>query len=377
MKALVLFLLFLPALITAATPPTKAATPAAGVAGIETGEIKGAKYFIRKPAAWNRHLLLLAPGLRPESSPLEAEIPAGLLAYQTLVEEGWMVATTSYRRNGIAISDDIQDLDDLLAAITDKYSAPDRVLLEGESMGGLIGTLIAERPRERYSGVVAIDAALQMADPNDRFTLSMHPRIPILFLTNQTDLGPPRAYATAKVAPGDPATRPVIFLVQRNGHVNLNQQERLVALRALDRWVRDGVQSLPPPPANGDYFNATVTPPPHPSRVLVIKAGVSFQSKVTAIAPIYGNLTLDAQPADFAAIGLSPGFWFKVVAHGTTFRTFYGRDFGSVKKGEWVAYPDADGTFLLSRNLLNAAKSAEVKVGDPVLIESFGIPPDG
>jgi alpha-beta hydrolase superfamily lysophospholipase len=56
-----------------------------------------------------------------------------------------MVATTSYRRNGLVVADAIADLDALRAYIAQAYGEPERVILEGESMGGLIVTIMAER----------------------------------------------------------------------------------------------------------------------------------------------------------------------------------------------------------------------------------------
>ena len=62
-----------------------------------------------------------------------------------------MVATTSYRRNGMIVGDAIADLDALRAYIVTAYGELDRVILEGESMGGLIVTIMAERDAELYS----------------------------------------------------------------------------------------------------------------------------------------------------------------------------------------------------------------------------------
>ena len=42
--------------------------------------------------------------------------------------------------------------------------------------------------------------------------------------------------------------RPALFRVLRSGHVNVNQRERLVAIRALNAWLDHGRTALPPPP---------------------------------------------------------------------------------------------------------------------------------
>src|SRR5205807_662306 len=123
------------------------------------------------------------------------------------------------------IADAMADLDALRAHIAEKYGSPERVLLEGESMGGLIVTLLAERERSDlplYAGAVAIGAALQMKEPNSNLGLSLQPKIPLLFLTNQTELEGPKTYLNAKAPPEQSTVRPVLFRVSRDGHVNVN-----------------------------------------------------------------------------------------------------------------------------------------------------------
>ena len=197
---------------------------------LETGEIAGAKFTLARPAHWNARILLLAHGLRETGRPLVADLSPTDLAYQTLLEEGWIVAKTSYRRNGTIIADAIADLDALRDHIEKKFGTPDRVLLEGESMGGIIVTLMAERTPEeprRYAGAVAIGAALEMTEEGAHLGLNLMPQMPLLFLSNQTELDGPIAYLTTKLRPADysPQLRPVLYRVSRNGHVNVNQRE--------------------------------------------------------------------------------------------------------------------------------------------------------
>jgi hypothetical protein len=51
------------------------------------------------------------------------------------------------------------------------------------------------------------------------------------------------------------------------------------------------------------------------------------------------------------------------------YRALYGRTYTDVKKGEWVAFPDADGRTVLSRVLADAAGTAVLKVGDTVSLD--------
>ena len=343
---------------------------------LETGEIAGAKFTLARPAHWNAHLLLLAHGYREAGGPLVADLSPDDLAYRTLLDEGWIVAKTSYRRNGTIIADAIADLDSLRDYIEKKFGTPDRVLLEGESMGGLIVTLMAERvPEEprRYAGAVAVGAALEMTENGANAGLSLTPQMPLLFLSNQTELDGPIAYLTTKLRPGDfpPPLRPVLFRVSRNGHVNVNAAERLAALRALNTWLDLGRNQLPPPAPGRDYFDVTVAPAAQPSQVALHADGHGFEAHVTEIDGVYGNFVIDAQPADFVTAGIRGMTWFQFSAHGHAYRVRYGRDFDSVKRGEWVAFPSAEGFFWFARNYADAATTATLKVGDTVSIHRY------
>lgn len=354
--------------VTVLAPIAVCATPR-----LVEGEIGGAKFKIAVPAPWNRGVLLLAHGLRSEDRPLVADLAPDHLAYKTLIEEGWIVAKTSYRRNGLIVGDAIADLDALREHIAERFGAPDRVLLEGDSMGGLIVTLMAEREpgdRPRYHGAVAVGAALQIREPNSSAGLSLQPRVPLIFLTNQTELEGPRNYVAADL-PRDARVRPQLFRVSRDGHVNVNQAERLVALRALNAWLDRGPATLPRPKPGAPFPDVTQPPAPVPSRVAMDADARGFTARVIEVSAIYGNLFIDAQPADFAAAGIERMTWFELTAGDRTFRVLHGRDFGSVKRGEWVVFPNADGFYWLARNFADAAASARLKVGDPVKIRRF------
>ena len=67
------------------------------------------------------------------------------MCYQTLLQEGWILAGTSYRREGVIIMDSQMDILELREFVCKRYSLPRLVLLEGQSMGGAIVTLMAER----------------------------------------------------------------------------------------------------------------------------------------------------------------------------------------------------------------------------------------
>ena len=89
------------------------------------------------------------------------------------------------------------------------------------------------------------------------------------------------------------------------------------------------------------------------------------------VSAVHGNVFLNAQPSDFAAVGIGKMTRFQITAHGKIYRVVYGRDFNSVKRAQWVAFPNADGFFWLARNFADAAGSAQLKVGDAVSIRRY------
>jgi len=345
------------------------------VAHLEEGEIEGAKYTWIRPVKWNHCLLLLAHGQRPETAPLIADLFPEHAAYKALVDDGWIVAKTSFRRNGVIVADAITDLENLRAEIVRRFGKPTRVLIEGESMGGYIAMLLAERiPEEtpRFHGVVAIDPALSMREPNsDLPGLNMVPQLPIVFLSTRTEFEGPRHYAEMKMPGAALSIRPLLLRVNRDGHVNVNQAERLTALRTLNAWLDNGVESLPKPAEGKNYIDATHNPEPVASRVFLDADRRGFTAHVTEVSRVYGNVLLDAQPADFEAVGLSRNTYFQLTLREHTFRVFYGKDFSSVKRGEWVTFVNADGFFWLARNFQNAADATQAEVGDLVQIRRY------
>lgn len=346
---------------------------------LETGEIAGAKFTLARPVHWNARLLLLAHGLRDADRPLAADLSPELLAYRTFLAEGWIVATTSFRRNGPIVVDAIADLDALREHIEKKFGIPERVLVEGESMGGLIATLIAERePAEPrlYDGALAIGTVLSLQESGSNLGVSLQPRIPLLFLSNQSELAAPEAYVTADIPRDAAELRPVLFRVSRDGHVNVNQPERLAALRALNAWLDRGRSSLPSEALakESQFFDATVAPPPLPSQVIAHPDGRGFDARVLDVAGNYSNVFLNAQPADFAALGVAKQQWLQLTVRGETYRVRLGNDFSSVKRGEWVIFPNADGFVWLARNFADAAATAHLAVGDPVTLRRYDEP---
>ena len=354
----------LPLLVALAFLACPAGRAASAGIKLDTGEIEGARFTIARPAQWNRFLLLVAHGYREENAPLVADLNPAHLAYRTLLDEGWMVAKTSYRRNGLVIEDAIADLDNLRAHIAAAYGEPQRVVLEGDSMGGAIVTLMAERPAGRYHGAVAVDAALQVRERGSAVAFNLEPQIPLVFLVNRSELAASRQYVTA---PLERPVRPVLLQVARDGHVNVSQRERLAAIRAVAALVDRQPVALPSVDGAPAFFDATQPPAPGPSQVRLRNEG-GFEARVTEITGVFGNLVLTAQPDDLARADIATGTWFELIAPGQAYRVFFGRDFADVRRGQWIAFANADGFLILGRNHDNAAATAGLRDGDMVII---------
>ena len=346
---------------------------AAAAPRLETGELAGAPFAAAVPDRWNGQLLLLAPGFRGEDRPRTVELPINQPSLRRLLEDGWLLATTAYRRNGVVIADAVADLDALRDHLARLHGDPRRVLVEGEGMGGLIAVLLAEREpepnfgtRSRYAGVVAVGPALHLRESGATLGLSLQPRIPIVFLCPQGQLEGARQYATANV-PRELRLRPQLLVVARDGSAAINQAERLLALHTLEDWLDQGRPA-------GSLVGRDVTrhPSPRPSRVEPLPDAPGFTTRVTAVAVETGGLTLDAQTADFAAAGIGPRAWFEVTTAGGTWRALLGRDFAQVRRGEWLAFTDGEGWMNLGRRGADAASSAGLRPGDRLTIRRYG-----
>lgn len=340
--------------------------------GVEQGQIQGARFAIAvPPGSWNHRVLILVHGFRPEGAPLVPDLHPERLSLKTLLGEGWIVATTSFRRNGLVVDDAIEDVDALRAYIANAYGEPDRVILSGESLGGMIVTLMAERDKSLYDGAIAYDPTLHLKQQSSKFGLSLLPRIPLLFVATRLEVAPARSYLTALTSRPEPTVQPALFLIDRDGHTNVNQAEHLAAIRAMNDWLDSGAGALPRPVGNSPYYDATVPPAPAPSTAQMHPDGRGFDIRISGVDAIYGNILIEAQAADFAAAGIAPMTFFEMTLGGHPFRVLYGRSYTDVKTGEWIAFPDADGRTLVSRYLADGAATSGAKVGDTAAISRY------
>jgi len=330
---------------------------------LETGTLpSSALYTVAKPVRWNGRVLLLAHAYRTDEQPLHASLQETHPPVRPLLEQGWLVATTSFRRNGVILKDAIDDLDALRRQIAAVHGQPQRVYLLGEAMGGAIVTRMIESQPDDYAGAVAISPEFQLQEPPPTVGLTLQPRRPLLLLANQSELSGPRGYVTA-AAKAEPA--PVLWTVARNGHANINSGEKLAALSALVRWVEESRRPEP-------NFDTTQRPDVGPSQVTFAPDHSVAAGRVLEILPGSGDLVINFQLADLAQLGIKPRTRFAVVVGTRVVRVFYATTPAPVKRDEWFAFPEADGWFTLAINRGNAAAVSGLRVGDAVMLRRLG-----
>src|SRR5262245_755159 len=131
----------------------------------------GALSSICVPIGWNGHLIVFAHGYVAPVLPLgfyNTSLSDGTSLPTIAQLLGFAFATTSYRRNGLAILEGVDDVKELVAEFNSTHTAPVRTYIIGVSEGGLVATLLAEQePEMFYSG-------LALCSPNGSFRGQIH-----------------------------------------------------------------------------------------------------------------------------------------------------------------------------------------------------------
>lgn len=323
------------------------------------GEIDGALYQIIRPQNPNGKLVLFAHGYRPETLPMSADYGAGNHMPATLLAEGWTLASSSYRRNGWIMEEAGQDLLNLFDHIKQEVMQPTEVYLIGNSMGGGVITWLAENHADVFDGGLCLGAYLfgpiheggtdvQALGPH----YDLHPRMPLLYLTNTSELEGPQAYLKAS---GSDLV--ALWTVDRFGHVNQNGVEQLSAFKALVDWKQAGQIE--------QNKSATITL--KPESTVTIEAN-RIEANAIQLVEVYGNFISNIVPDDFAALGIELGDTFELSANGQTVSVLMGRNYQDVDLGEWVAFWSAESYLLFCRNYKNAVETLGLELQNPLTV---------
>ena len=325
-------------------------------AEVTRGEIEGAKYMIATPEKWEGKLVLVAHGYRPEGQPLDGDFEVANRFGEGLLEKGWALAGTSYRRNGWIVEDAILDLKALRDLVVKEHGKVQRCIVIGSSMGGLIGTLIAEGAMDGVDGTVLVGAYL--GDPEreeGRYypTVSFRPRVPVLHLTNETELDHPRHYR--KEAGGE---KTALWEIKRPGHCNVSDLERLNGVLAVNDWIEGK--------AIEKERDGTVLPPLRESTAR--KDGQGLLGKVTLVSESWGNVSTDLVAKDFKELGLKPGKTAVLQRGEKKLEASVVRYWSEAARGKAAVYVTAAGWVAIVVNGGNAAEALGVTAGDEVKI---------
>lgn len=139
-----------------------------------TGELDGAAYEIVMPETWNGTLLLYSHGYRQaepappdfEEPSREAEPAPGWWSGgqrevgQALLDQGYAIAGSAYSSNGWAVADGVSAGEQLYEQFVEQVGRPDRVYAWGDSLGGLVTQVLAERHPDWVTGAAPLCAVL-------------------------------------------------------------------------------------------------------------------------------------------------------------------------------------------------------------------------
>ncbi|MBX2847557.1 MAG: SAM-dependent chlorinase/fluorinase [Acidiferrobacterales bacterium] len=327
-----------------------------------TGTISGSQFIVDVPENASGDVLFLARGYRPESLPLSAVYEKETLFFQTVLQEGWTVASPSFSANKWIMADGVTDMIALREHVDKNVIKIKRAYIYAETMGGGITALLAEQSPQGFDGAISLGAyhyeEPQWQEPDQPKIASYlpgDPKFPILLMSNDGEAASSVMYVEHAKNAKYP---PVLWTVNRSGHVNLNSAERLSALRGVIKWVESG--NRPEPKQALQIMNPS-------SRATFSGAGAAGQ--VTRTRPLYGNVYTNFVEADLANLGIQIGDNFNFIHKNNTVDITFASAYSDVPLGEWVAFIDAESYVQISRNYENAAATLNVNAGDAVKIE--------
>jgi hypothetical protein len=147
-----------------------------------TGTINGAKYAIKLPTKWNGTLLLYSHGYRfaapappanepvdtgPQLTSTDTDGQASDPLTKKLLADGYALAGSSYKSNGWAVADGVTAGEQLHDKFVQLVGTPRRTYVWGDSLGGLITEILAERNPSWVDGSAPMCGAV--AGPNLNF----------------------------------------------------------------------------------------------------------------------------------------------------------------------------------------------------------------
>ncbi len=318
---------------------------------VHEGEIEGARYLILSPEKPNGKLLLLAHGYRPDDAPLSAQFDTDGAMEATLSNEGWVIASTSYRRNGWIIDDAFADLKALQEQVAKLHGKASHTYILGNSMGGQIAVLAAEG-KLAVDGAIGIGTALQDFPKEDyNPSLNYSPKVPLILLINQEANRPMSETYFEKAGKEFTA----LWKIERPGHCNTGDSEELAAIRGLDDWL-DGKEVA-------REKDATLPIPNPPST-----ARISMTGDITHVSEAWGNMTTTFVSKDLENLGIRMEDKFVVRVGEAKQVVTLTHHYSGVEAGEGAAFISPNGFLVLMTRNENLAVKLGVANSDKVTL---------
>lgn len=325
---------------------------------IHEGVLQESPYMFLVPEnADDNKIFFDVHGWRPPDSPHEAKLDAEEPFIKQLLDDGWIVAKTAFRENGVnhkAHAADIKNLTDLISETTGPAAL---TILEGESTAGTLMLYIAENHPNLADGVIAKSAFINLDSASEENILDATPSIPVLLMSNITEAEGPLTYVKASSQVYDSIS---MHIINRPGHVNINYLERYSALQKILAQI-EGEPVYP-------ISDGTIAVPPRASTSVFMPDSNRLENRIFSVDPYFGNLIVDVQPDDLLQLNIQKGDHFLLHIHNRYRTVFFGDTYSDVSEGEWVAFTTAENRLLIARNHEHAANTIHATAGDSIAI---------
>lgn len=198
----------------------------------------GSAVRARVPSSWNGVLLLYSHGYRqagdpalPPTSRIAADSSSEAVA-QDLLARGYAIAGSSYSRNGFATAEGVRADELLYSWFRSRVGSPSSLYVWGESLGGLVTELFAEKHPELVDGVLQLGAVVGGTVRNFDLALDYEVMVkrlidPSLKLTSYT------SYAEALAAFNHAYATITSALASTDNSVKTRMVSRLLAIQLL------------------------------------------------------------------------------------------------------------------------------------------------
>lgn len=122
----------------------------------------GALWSIDRPENWNGDLVVWLHGYTDPAQPIT--LPAFGPIRDALLARGYAVVASSYSGNGYAIKEATTQAHQLRGVFVSNVGQPQRTLLVGVSLGGLVGALLTEKYPGQYDGSLLVSGVVGGSD---------------------------------------------------------------------------------------------------------------------------------------------------------------------------------------------------------------------